>query len=458
MKSSAQIIDELVAESVGREGRLRKALVAADVVALTAALASTVWLADSDALNPLGLLAFPAVVAAAKMLGLYGSDDQRIRKTTVDEVPNLALLGALVVLGLWLFDALLIGGPAGKKQSLAVGFVFVLVSVVGRWTARRVATRELPRERCLFVGDDISYRRLATVFRRHELRSDLIGGVAIGQLLDAGRASPAGADSPVRELIAAERVHRIVIGAHAATNAETFELLEAARAAGARVSLLPDMLEVVGSSVDFDELYGVTLLGVRRRQLSDSSILLKRGFDLIGAIVLLIVLAPVMAIIAVAIRLDSGRPILVRQRRIGRDGVPFSLIKFRTTRFGSDAVADGLAAVASGDPRTTALGDVLRRTSLDDLPQLLNVLRNSMSLVGPQPLVAEVDRHVVGTRRGRLRLTPGITGPWQIAGGRRVPMEDMVKLDHMYVTTWTLWLDMKILLRTVPCMLGWRGP
>jgi lipopolysaccharide/colanic/teichoic acid biosynthesis glycosyltransferase len=455
LSAATQITDELTAQSVRRERRLRSWLVTADLVALAAALGSTVSFAASDAPDPLGLLGFPAVVAAAKVLGLYSGDDQRIRKTTVDDLPNLARLGVLLVLGLWLSDSVLVGAPAGKMQALAVGAIFVAVAAVVRWLARRLATRRLPRERCLFVGDEMSYRRVAAVFARRRLSSDLIGRATIAPLLDASSRSPPGADSPLRELVAAERVHRVIIGPHASSNAEAFELLEAARAAGARISLLPDMLEVVGASVDLDDLWGVRLLGVRHRQLSDSSILLKRGFDLAATTVLLIAFAPLMAVIAVAIGLDSGRPVLFRQTRVGRDGVPFRLIKFRT--MASQPRSNGREEVVGEDPRTTAVGRLLRRTSLDGLPQLVNVLRNSMSLVGPRPLVAREDRRVVGARRGQLQLTPGITGPWQIARRAHVAPEEMAKLDHLYVTTWTLWLDIKILLRTVPCILGSRG-
>lgn len=194
---------------------------------------------------------------------------------------------------------------------------------------------------------------------------------------------------------------------------------------------------------------------MRHRQLSDSSILLKRGFDVVGASLMLVAFAPLMALIAMATLLDSGRPITVRERRVGRDAVSFDLLKFRT--MDAEPAAEGMAASPTSQPATT-VGRFLRRTSLDDLPQLVNVLGGSMSLVGPRPLVVEEDRRIVGTRRGRLRLTPGMTGPWQIAGGSRVPLEDMIKLDHLYVTTWTLWLDVKILLRTVPRILGFRDP
>ncbi len=118
--------------------------------------------------------------------------------------------------------------------------------------------------------------------------------------------------------------------------------------------------------------------------------------------------------------------------------------------------ADGLFKI-DDDPRITRIGHTLRRTSLDELPQIFNVLLGQMSLVGPRPLVADEDGRILGARRGRLRLTPGMTGQWQIAGSARVPLEDMVKLDHLYVSNWTLWGDVKILLRTVPYVMSRRG-
>jgi len=217
--------------------------------------------------------------------------------------------------------------------------------------------------------------------------------------------------------------------------------------------------------VDFDDLYGVTLLGVRHRQLSRSSKALKRSLDLVGSALALIAVAPVMAIIAIAIRLDSPGPGLFRQSRIGRGGKPFEILKFRTMVDGADGLKDGLRHLneadglfkIDGDPRITRVGRTLRRTSLDELPQLFNVLLGHMSLVGPRPLVADEDGRILGVRRGRLRLTPGMTGQWQIFGSARVPLEDMVKLDQLYVSNWTVWNDVKILLRTVPYVLSRSG-
>jgi exopolysaccharide biosynthesis polyprenyl glycosylphosphotransferase len=456
----------LCEESNGRERRLRRALSLADVFALAVSLTVAVYALSSsnDALHPIALLLFPALIAAAKTIGLYESDDQRIRKTTVDELPQLVQLGALLVLAVWLADWLVIGGEAGKGQALILGIVFVVAAVLGRRTARMLVNRRRPKERCLFAGDECSYMRLRTIFERHDLSSELVDRVPVERTMIEG-GDTHGEAQRLLELIARNEAHRLIIGPHSFTNAMTFELLEAARDAGTRVSLLPDMLEVVGSSVDFDDLFGVTLLGVRQSRLSRSSKLLKRGFDLAGATVVLLLTAPVMAVIGLAIKLDSPGPVLFRQIRVGRGGEVFRIFKFRTMVDGADArkhelrdlnEAEGLFKIED-DPRITRIGHTLRRTSFDELPQVFNVLLGQMSLVGPRPLVSDEDGRIFGARRGRLRLTPGMTGQWQIAGSSRIPLEDMVKLDHLYVSNWTLWGDVKILLRTVPYVLSRSG-
>jgi lipopolysaccharide/colanic/teichoic acid biosynthesis glycosyltransferase len=183
------------------------------------------------------------------------------------------------------------------------------------------------------------------------------------------------------------------------------------------------------------------------------------------ATVALGLLAPLLALIAAAIELDSPGPVVFRQRRIGRHGGEFDLLKFRTMVEGADAMkaelealneAEGLFKIAS-DPRITRLGGFLRRTHLDEVPQLVNVLRGEMSLVGPRPLVPDEDQTIEGWNRLRAHLWPGMTGYWQILGGPRIPLHEMVKIDHLYVANWSLWLDLKIMLRTVPHVLRRGG-
>ncbi len=226
---------------------------------------------------------------------------------------------------------------------------------------------------------------------------------------------------------------------------------------------MPRVHEVVGPTAEID---GGTPLGVQRLGLSRSSRLLKRAFDLTVGSAILLAAAPLMLAIAILVRCDSPGPALFRQKRIGRDGEPFEILKFRTMVAGADAqkaTLAGLNDAAAGlfkithDPRVTRVGRRLRQTSVDELPQLLNVLRGEMSLVGPRPLVGDEDSQIVGLDRRRLRLTPGMTGHWQIAGSSRVPLAEMVKLDHRYVAGWSLRDDVKVLLRTIPYVLSRRG-
>jgi lipopolysaccharide/colanic/teichoic acid biosynthesis glycosyltransferase len=173
-----------------------------------------------------------------------------------------------------------------------------------------------------------------------------------------------------------------------------------------------------------------------------------------------------MIAIAIAIKLDSKGPVFFRQRRVGRHGEHFRLFKFRTMVEDADDLKEslrdrneaqeGLFKIAD-DPRVTRVGKLLRKTSLDELPQLLNVLLGEMSLVGPRPLVLDEDQRVTGWYRRRLELMPGITGPWQILGPARVPLREMGAIDYLYVANWSLWCDVKIMLRTVSHMLARRG-
>jgi exopolysaccharide biosynthesis polyprenyl glycosylphosphotransferase len=248
--------------------------------------------------------------------------------------------------------------------------------------------------------------------------------------------------------------------------AETVNLVRTLKAVDIRVSVLPRMLEVVGSAVEFDDLHGVTLMGVRRFDLTRSSAALKRAFDILGASLGLLAISPLLIAFAIAIKLDGRGPILFRQLRVGRHGRRFAMLKFRTMVPEADAMKeqlrgqneakDGLFKIAE-DPRVTRTGRFLRRTALDELPQLLNIVKGEMSLVGPRPLVIEEDERIEGWHRRRLELMPGMTGPWQILGPARVPLKEMVALDYLYVANWSLWTDVKILLRTVPHVVGRRG-
>jgi exopolysaccharide biosynthesis polyprenyl glycosylphosphotransferase len=259
-------------------------------------------------------------------------------------------------------------------------------------------------------------------------------------------------------------IHRVIIETDADPNA-VYDLIRGAKQLGVRVSLVPGVFEVIGTSVEIDELAGMIMLGLRPFGLSRSSKLLKRALDVVASALALIAIAPLLCVLAVAIKLDSPGPVLFRQTRVGRGGRPFQILKFRTMDADAELrkrqltdrnESEGLFKIAD-DPRITRVGRVLRRTSMDELPQLVNVLAGSMSLVGPRPLVLDEDVKITGWDRRRLLLTPGMTGPWQIAGSARIPLADMVKIDYRYIGGWSLWSDCKILLRTIPYALARRG-
>src|SRR6185295_6678667 len=170
--------------------------------------------------------------------------------------------------------------------------------------------------------------------------------------------------------------------------------------------------------------------------------------------------APVLAAIAVAIKLDSRGPILFRQERIGLWGELFSLAKFRTMTVDAEERREALLAESKDpgwlhldhDPRVTGVGRFLRHWSLDELPQLWNVLKGDMSLVGPRPIIPSEDRQLDGWARSRIDLAPGLTGLWQVLGRTTIPFDEMIRLDYLYVTNWSLWTDVRLMLRTIPAV------
>jgi lipopolysaccharide/colanic/teichoic acid biosynthesis glycosyltransferase len=188
--------------------------------------------------------------------------------------------------------------------------------------------------------------------------------------------------------------------------------------------------------------------------------------DIIGAALLIVIASPLLLAFAIAIRADSSGPVFFRQPRIGRRGRGFQMLKFRSMVQDAEQIKDELRELnevegglfkMSNDPRVTRVGGFLRRTSLDELPQLFNVIAGHMSLVGPRPLVPDEDALIQGWQRRRLAMQPGMTGLWQIYGSFRIPVPEMVKIDYLYGANWSAWLDLKILLRTVPYVLRRKG-
>jgi exopolysaccharide biosynthesis polyprenyl glycosylphosphotransferase len=404
-------------------------------------------------------------VLVSKVAGLYDRDEHLLRKTTLDEAPRLFHLATLYALGIWLAGDLFVTGYLGRDQILALWLFLFVAMVLGRAVVRRLVSRTSPEERCLVLGDGEAKDQLARkLSMSHALKATVVGRVPF-ERQDPGGNGVLGSMNLLGVVLADHDIQRVVIAPRTADSDSILEAIRVVKALGVKVSVLPRLFEVVGSSVEFDDVEGTMVLGLRRHGLTHSSTLLKRGTDIVGSAVALALLSPVLLLVAVSVKRSSPGPVLFRQTRIGQRDEEFEMLKFRTMVDGADQWKTELAHLnesaglfkITDDPRLTKIGRFLRRASLDELPQLFNVLRGHMSLVGPRPLVLEEDRLVQGWERRRLIVSPGMTGMWQIFGSSRIPMEEMVKIDYLYVANWSLWLDAKILVRTLPYMLSRRG-
>ena len=435
-----------------REATHRRLLAVADIVAVLGVLLLVLSHFGATAGALVALAAVPGALLLFNGAGLYSREQLRLGHSTLDEAPRLLqLTGLLTLASVLIIPSVLSTGLRGR-EIVGLWLAFFVAVVCGRMLARLAAGRMLTAERCLVIGELGEAARVREKIATSPARASVVGCLPMASEDIAELRDP----EIIRSVVDDLGIHRIIIaGTTAVTDGVDF--IRIAKALGVRVSVVPRMFDVVGSAVEFDEVEGMTMLGVARFGLSRGARLLKRGMDLAVSGVALIMLSPVLSAIALAIRMDSKGPIFFRQVRVGRDGREFRIVKFRSMVTDAEARKDALRAHSiageglfkiTDDPRITRVGRFLRRSSLDELPQLLNVLIGDMSLVGPRPLVVDEDSQILGIDRSRLHLPPGMTGPWQLLRSR-VPLQEMVEIDYAYTANWSVWLDLKIMLRTV---------
>jgi exopolysaccharide biosynthesis polyprenyl glycosylphosphotransferase len=458
-----------------RDARQRRALACSDVIAAFVALWVVIHLIDPRIVHMrLSIvLTIPFVLLTAKVIGLYDRDQNLMRKTTIDEAPSIFYLAVIYALGVWLCEVYLFKRFLFRPQVLALVALTFLLVLIGRLIVRRMAVVLGPCERCIVIGNAVEAGRLAAKLNNSSsVNSSVIGRVSLLHPFEQGKAYPPG-EVPVlgdydhlSRIVSEHEVERVIIAPRSDGQEQILDAIRLVKALGVKVSVVPRLLEVVGSASTVDEIDGIWILGVRQFGLQRSSVLLKRTVDLLITGAVLLVLGPLFLILTIAVKLDSRGPVFFKQPRIGQRGESFWMLKFRSMVPDAEARKAELLALneAEGglfkidrDPRITRVGRILRRTSLDELPQLINVLRGDMALVGPRPLIPDEDALIEGWQRRRLAVKPGMTGLWQIFGSARIPMHEMVKIDYIYGANWSLWLDLRILLRTVPYVLSRRG-
>jgi exopolysaccharide biosynthesis polyprenyl glycosylphosphotransferase len=462
-------------ETPRRDSMRRRALASADMLALLAAY-GVLWIVapppNSVTHDLVLLVALPLWVVLNKSLRLYDRDANLVHQSTLNELPKIfhsLSLGA--ALG-FLVGPLFPGVTVHRTQVIVWWLAAIVLTPAFRFAARELVRRRTAPERVLLVGAGQVASLVARKINSHpEYGSELVGYVhADGDRFHASSMDDVRCLGPISDFERVCReadVERVIVAFSSAQHERLLDVIRISKRLRVKISVVPRLFEVIGAGVEIDQVEGMTLLGIRGLTRTTSTLALKRAMDITGASLGLLLLFPLLVVIALAIKLTSPGPVLFRQRRVGRANEVFHIWKFRTMVRGAHRMQAELAHLnemeggamfkIADDPRVTPVGRILRRASLDELPQLWNVLRGEMSLVGPRPLVPAENDHVMGWHRTRLDLTPGLTGPWQVMGRNAIPFQEMVKLDYLYVTDWSLWSDIKLLLRTLPVVVGRRG-
>ena len=465
----------------GRGWLVRRALLVADMVGLIASLflAQALFTARATLLERLTpspkwllfLVAVPAWVVAAKLYSLYDRDEERTDHSTVDDVVgvfHLVTVSVWVVYGLGHVTGLF--KPDLEKTTAFWAFAIVLIPLA-RCAARAICRRRPEYiQNTIIVGAGNVGQLVARKYLQHpEYGINLVGFVddmPRERRDDLGDLIMLGSQAELPELVETYAVERVLIAFSNEPEEQLLDLVRSLRESNVQIDIVPRLFEVVPPNIGIHGVEGLPLVNLPPFRMARSSLYLKRALDLVVSLTSLIILAPLFAVVAILIKLDSRGPVFFKQTRMGANDETFAMLKFRTMVADADSRKHEVAHLnkhlrpggdsrmfkVPDDPRVTRVGRVLRRYAIDELPQLINVLKGEMSLVGPRPLILDEDQHVHDWARSRLRLQPGMTGPWQVLGRANIPFQEMVTLDYFYVTSWSMLNDLRLLLQTVPAV------
>lgn len=441
-----------------RDALLRRMLALADAsAAVLVSVSLATFLGGGLAQGFWSAVVLPLWIVLAKLHGLYDRDQRALRHLTVDEIPSIfmwALTGvaslALVLLAV-LGDSLAIS-TALRAWLIAAGSAFVLRAIV-RFVWRRV----VPKEAVLIVGEgplaDATRRKIDLFPDIHVDFAGIRNELAIEELRD-----------PVQSEWS--RLDRIVVASQHIDEALIAELVAFCRRQRIKLSVIPPARGMFGTAVQLNHIADLPVVEYNTWDASRSTVALKRLMDVVISLLGLVLLSPLFLIVALAIKLTSRGPVLFSQLRAGQHGCEFRMYKFRTMVSNAEELLGDLVSLSeleqpvfklANDPRVTKVGRILRRASLDELPQLFNVLRGEMSLVGPRPEQVEVVDLYTPEQRFRLDVKPGITGPMQVFGRGELTFDERLAVEREYIENLSLGRDIRLLAMTLAAVVAARG-
>ncbi len=461
----------------GRGWLVRRVLLAADLAGLSVAfvvaevsmgaLSGGSVRRDVLELAVLFVASLPVWVLVAKFYGLYDRDEERTDHSTTDDFGGVF---HLVTVGVWvLYAGAWVSGVT--RPNLDRTAVFWALAILGVTSARAIGRSLVRRsagylQNTIIVGagsvgqlvarkyiqhPEYGIRLVAVVDNEPRERREELEGVELCPL------------DEIHDLVREREVDRVVLAFSSMPDAEALDLVRRLRAANVQIDVVPRLFDVVTPNVGMHSVEGLALMGLPPASISRSSGYVKRAIDVIGAALLLLLTAPLFAYIAWRVRRSSPGPALFRQTRLGRDMKKFTALKFRTMTVGNNDAAHrdyvrsvmSTSANARSDglykldrPEVTPFGNWLRRTSLDELPQLINVLRGDMSLVGPRPCIEYETQFFAPHQFERFTVPAGLTGLWQVTARAKTTFAEALDMDVAYARGWSLKLDLWILART----------
>jgi exopolysaccharide biosynthesis polyprenyl glycosylphosphotransferase len=448
---------------------LRRLLAGGDWVALIGSLCAVTAATSTTDIATLfwAALFSPAWILVVKLHGLYDNDHRRIRHSTLDELPSLvsaSVLGTLVLDGLLALSPV---GPLSPTSAIALGVGTLAGSFVLRGVLRFLWHRLTGVAAGIVIGPAAAVDMIARRVSTHpETRLALVGYLSSAGDEDASELPRLGSIADISKVAQEYAIERVVVTAQEMSEPAAERMIEECKAEGLALTLLPQHYGLLGPGIELNRLAELPVLDFRFSDPPRSTVAMKRVMDIVVSGALLALLSPLLAAVAVAILVDSGRPVFFRQRRAGKDGKPFTMLKFRTMvadaeeRLGELVDLEKLEEPAfkiADDPRVTRIGRQLRRSSIDELPQLINVLRDDMSLVGPRPEQESVVALYDERQRSRLAIKPGLTGPMQVYGRSDLTFEERLAMERDYLDNLSLLTDLAILLRTPRAVIRGEG-